>query len=132
MDIEFEDNNEGLINVNGCDDPYYRYKMEKLYVITNDAKGGTTIIRNCQTVAEAIYRKISDLKTFYSKNLGLNARVKNGELHIPGRFKEEVLQKALQTYIDSDVLCKKCKCPETHREDKGALRCHACGHLVCT
>ncbi len=133
MDIEFEDNSEGMINVNGCDDPYYRYKMEPLYVITTDAKGGTTIVCNLQGVSEAIYRTMSDLRSYYSKHLGLNARIKGGELYIPGRFAVKTLQDILQLYIESNVLCTECKSPETHSEkdkDKDIYRCYACGHLM--
>lgn len=131
MNIEFENNNEGMLNVNESDDPFYRYKMEKLYVITTDTKGGTTIIRNIQTVSKAIYRTASDLKSFYSKHLGLNASVKNDELYIPGRFAQETLQKALQHYINNYILCSKCKSPETHHnKNKTAYTCSACGHLM--
>ena len=131
MNIEFENNNESMLNVNESVDQYYRYKMEKLYVITTDAKGGTTIIRNIHIVSKAIYRTANDLKSFYSKYLGLNASIKNDELYIPGRFAQETLQKALQHYINNYILCSKCKSPETHpNKNKTECKCSACGHLM--
>jgi translation initiation factor 2 beta subunit (eIF-2beta)/eIF-5 len=131
MDIEFkDDNNEGnMINVNGCNDPYYRYKMEPLYVIHTEAKGGTTIIRNLHCVSEAIYRKPVDLKSYYSKHLGLTARIKNSELHMPGKFTKEALQQSLQQYINHNVLCPKCGSPETREQAKDYI-CQACGHIL--
>ena len=115
------------LNVNGSDDPFYRYKMPALAVTIIELNGGTTVITNIDAVAAAIYRKSADLKAHFQKQLSRNAQIKPTGLHVSGRLTAPVLQAALQKYIQTQVLCDRCGCPETHGKTKS---CSACGHAT--
>lgn len=118
-----------LLNVNGSDDPHYRYKMPPMEVTIVSKFGGTTVITNATTVATAIYRVPSDLSSCFSKSLGTRAKVYNETIEIPGKHEVGVLQEHLQKYIRNNVLCNKCGSPETlpHKKKR---KCHACGALA--
>lgn len=72
------------INVDGSEDPYYRYKMPPLKVSSISMNGGTTVIVNAENVAKAIYRTAHDLQKCFSRGLACRVTIKNLELHIPG------------------------------------------------
>lgn len=119
------------LNVNGSDDPHYRYKMPSLEVTILSKFGGTTSVTNADTVASAIYRELSDLSSCFSKSLGTRAKVQksDGTIEIPGKHDVQVLQEHLQKYILTNVLCQKCGSPETLSHKK-KRKCQACGALA--
>lgn len=127
MDFATSESEQPMLNVNGSDDPHYRYKMPPLETTIINCKGGLTLITNIDKVCTSIFRVAVDLKKFYSKSLGLTAQLVDEGLQIPGRFDTTVLQEKLQRYINKVVLCSKCKCPETLPVKKNKLRCAACG-----
>ena len=130
MDFTNNSNDDTVqLNVNGCDDPHYRYKMPAIAITITNTKGGTTTVNNIVAVTEAIYRTPADIKKFYSRALGLSAQMVNGELQLPGKIEQNILQEKLLEYIKKNVLCLKCKCPETLIIKK-KLKCSACGHTV--
>jgi len=127
--MDFSSTNEEektKINVNGSDDPHYRYKMEPIETNTIAKNGGTTIIVNSEYIAKDIYRTVKNLKTCFSKGLGSKVDIIDGQLNIPGNHKVLVLQDILQKYIRINVLCEKCFNPETLPYKK-YYKCQACG-----
>lgn len=129
--IDKESESDGYINVNGSDDPFYRYKMPPLKVKFQAKNGGTTVIINADKVAQAIYREISDLKKCFSKGISASVEASNGTLMIPGQYEQGKLQEVLMKYILRDVLCTGCKNPETVKSSKSKSnrRCQACGKI---
>lgn len=117
------------INVDGSDDPTYRYKMPRVELsYLNKKKKGITCWDNVSQVAAAIYRKPQDFKSYLSKTLG--ARVSVGKspsdcLLLPGRHDQKKIQELVHGYIQAHVLCKKCCNPQT-----GGGCCDACGTRV--
>lgn len=120
------DSDEVLLNVNGCDDAGYRYKMPPINAVEQSFRGGSTVITNVDVIAAAIYRTSVDLKKFYAKELGLSTKLVDTGLFLPVKIEAGVLQEKLQKYINKNVLCAKCKCPETPAAKKG-YKCQACG-----
>lgn len=118
------------ININGTDDPYYRYKMPKLEITIISKKGGTTQVDNGLQVAESIYRTLPDLTSYYSKSMGARVKVENGMMMIPGIHEQQHLQTLLFKYINANVLCEKCGNPETLPYKKQKRKCQACGHII--
>jgi translation initiation factor 5 len=129
--MDFKDDDDNLINVNGCDDPYYRYKMPRLHVEHISKQGGNTVITNAQVVSVSIYRELRDLKSYFSKTLGakVSAGVLDGSLVLRGTKSAKDLQALLQKYISKDVLCQSCGNPETVRQPskRPCRKCQACG-----
>jgi len=111
MDVS-DDNN--MLNINGSDDPYYRYKMPAITTVFVNQKKGLTRWDNCATVAKSIYRTPAQLKKYMSKKLGVQSILEpTGAITFRGNIDASTLQKHLQDYIKADVLCRKCKSPET-------------------
>lgn len=117
----------GLVNVNGSNDPCYRYKMHLLATKYIAKNGGTTIIENAEQVARDIYRDLSDLKSCMAKGIGGRVQIEGNTLAVQGRWTQEELQQLLTRYIQAHVLCSKCGNPETVLVKK-KRRCQACGH----
>lgn len=132
--MDFTNNNkddcEVLINVNGSEDPCYRYKMHEIKHEFISKQGGTTVIDNALTIATEIYRELNDLKSCFSKGLGSKATVIDNKIHIPGKHTLTTLQSILQKYINKNVLCPKCGNPETPIFKKNKRKCQACGFII--
>jgi translation initiation factor 5 len=115
------------LNVNGSDDPHYRYKMPPIITFCIAKNGGTTIISNTKEIASAIYREPSDLASCFSKALGTKVnRNEDNNLIITGKHACIDLQCILFKYIKQYVLCEKCGSPETVPYRK-IRKCQACG-----
>lgn len=115
-------NNENMINVNGSDDPYYRYKMPAIKTESIHKKGGLTRWTNVREVSTAIYREPDQVKKYLSKKLGMPCVVEPaGAITFRGNVEQTVLQEHLMKYIKAEVLCKGCGSPETVNG-----RCQAC------
>ncbi len=112
------------LNINGSDDPYYRYKMQKVYTLQEK---NNTILVNIISIAKDLNRPIEDLLKFLKSELNTGITNKHDKIKINGTVSTERLQGLIYSYIGIYVLCKKCDNPETiisHNK----LRCGACGH----
>lgn len=118
-------NGAGVLNVNGTDDPDYRYKMPEVKINIIAKKGGMTVFENCQDIASAIYRNTTDIKKYLSKRLGNPIKAKDGQLLITGKVNQSVIQSYIYDFIKDVVLCVQCGSPETVEN-----RCQACGKEV--
>uniref|UniRef100_A0A6C0JA64 Translation initiation factor IF2/IF5 domain-containing protein n=1 Tax=viral metagenome TaxID=1070528 RepID=A0A6C0JA64_9ZZZZ len=118
-------NNINMINVNGDEsDPYYRYKMPRINTTFINQKKGLTDWTNASIIATAIYKTPEQIKKYMCKKLGTKASIsKMGGIIFSGKLDTDTLQDILQTYINKNVMCKKCNSPETVEE-----RCQSCGN----
>lgn len=116
------------MNINGSDDPFYRYKMPALAV--EHRKNNTTVITNLDEVCKSLSREPEDVMKWFRNALA--TRVTKNTLS--GRLSAEVLQTFLQDYINRFVLCESCGNPETKmkvaKRSGVKLGCHACGHVT--
>ena len=93
-------------------------------------QGKETIIKNFTSVVNILRRDPEHLMKFLSKELATVTTPDDSRLVLKGRFKERELNKRLQEYAETFVLCSECGKPDTHiiTEDKILfLRCEACG-----
>ncbi|GBG26576.1 Eukaryotic translation initiation factor 5 [Hondaea fermentalgiana] len=138
------------LNINGSDDPSYRYKMPKLVgKIEGRGNGIKTVIVNCSDIAQALHRPTAQVTKFFGCELGAMSRYeeKADRAIVNGAFETADLQEHLFKYIQKFVLCGSCHNPETNQVIKGKkksaviwLHCIACGadseadnaHKLCT
>lgn len=100
-------------------DGFYRYKREIIKIRFLSKKGIQTEIYNLDLISKQLKVKIKDVSKEFSKKLG--AMVKGNML--AGSFSIEILEDVLQSFIEREVLCKKCRLPEL--SPKG--ECRSCG-----
>ena len=122
------------MNINGTDDQFYRYKMNKLEVRYNLGRKRTYII-NLVDVSNDIDRDIDFIKKYFNKKMSIsvNWKKKENELELGGVFELHKLQEILGEMIKEYVLCLSCGNPETkikYSSSKGVciqIKCTACG-----
>jgi translation initiation factor 2 subunit 2 len=110
------------MNVDGSDDPFYRYKMPTLAVHYPAGLRKGTRVTNITQVCQAIYRTPAELVSYFAKATGSNVRLVDNQLILSSRASPASLQAILANYIKTQVLCRCCNSPETQ-----AQRCRACG-----
>lgn len=126
------------LNMDGSDDPFYRYKMRELYIqVVGKGKMIKTVLLNVDDVAK-------DLKVppaYMTAYLGyaLNAQTKydakkpdRERASISGDIDAEKMSQRIVDFMKEFVLCPKCKLPEiTHSVDKKSgdvlATCRSCG-----
>lgn len=108
------------------DDPYYRYRMPVMQIKTEGKGNGIkTVIINLQEIALSLERDPEYIIKFFSFQLGAGSHKKNT---INGNHQRQVLDAALDVFIEKYVLCCECGNPETiFKRDK--LGCKACGFV---
>lgn len=126
-----------MLNVDGSDDPSYRYKMPKLLSkVEGRGNGVKTVLVNCIDVAQALRRSPQQVTKFFGCEMGAMTNHESDKYLVNGAFDNKILQDALTGYIQKFVLCPSCGNPETVEEMKGKkksamimLNCKACGAL---
>ena len=120
-----------MINVNGTDDIFYRYKMEKVSVThRGNGNGLVTIINNLDSISKKINTPSEILYKFISNDLGTNYNEKKKS--ITGQHSQAKIQDIIYGYINNYVICKKCGIPElNYKINKSEITatCSACGNL---
>ena len=122
------------MNINGVEDEFYRYKMNKLEARYNLGRK-RTYITNLLDVSNDIDRDIDFIKKYFNKKMSISVNWKNkeNELELGGIFELTKLQEILGELIKEYVLCVSCGNPETkikYSSSKGEciqMKCAACG-----
>ena len=123
-----------MLNINGKDDPTYRYKMEAINSKINGRGNGiSTTILNLKDVAKYINHPPSLILKFLSLHFG--SMYNEDTNTITGGYTNEELQKSLQLYINRFVICPSCLVPETipqlNKVNKKSsileVKCSSCG-----
>ena len=118
-------NIQGLKDIN---DPFYRYKMEKLNVVRQRNK---TVINNINKVCKDLDREPNLLINFLKKKLNVALHYKNNLLTMTALITYNQFELHLREFIDYYVLCEKCTLPETiliSRQDIIYLDCKCCAY----
>jgi len=127
-----------MINVNGSDDDFYRYKMPAVEV-KNEGSGylnTKTVLLNLDDIGKAIARPAKVIAKFLAVELGVSAGGGKGGQphHLKGMFAADDLQLKLIGFIAQFVLCGVCGDPGTccgaTPDDALALNCKACGNTT--
>lgn len=124
-----------FMNIGGnSNDMFYRYRMPKLELIFENKKGGITIIKNIDIIAEKLERPVKMIGKYISKNIGCSAKVKlNKGMILIGKWDDDRLNNIIQQFINKFVLCPECSNPETDYEENKKniiLKCRACGKIT--
>jgi translation initiation factor 5 len=115
------------ININGSDDPFYRYKMPKLMMSVESRHGGQTVLVNLPEVAKALERPVEELHSHFGRALSCRSRIQNNRYILSGTHTSESLSNLLTIYIKKNILCDHCGNPETVLTKNGRRACRACG-----
>ncbi len=106
-----------------------RFEMPKARV---ELVGKSTVIRNFSDIASVIRRDMKHMMRFFAKEFATSASIEGGMLRLKGRFSPVSVQKKLEEYVKTFVLCPVCGKPDTHfMEMRGVtvLKCEACGAI---
>ena len=129
------------INIDGSDDPGYRYKMPPVLTrIERTGKSGHTQLDNALDISKALQRPPQYLSKFCGLAVGaLSAYDKDqGAIDLRGAYSPAVCHELVMAFVRQWVLCPRCRLPETvirvDRAKGGAakkyavtLDCQACG-----
>ena len=93
-------------------------------------QGTQTIITNFIDVTESLRRDPKHLMKFLSKECATAANIDKKRLVMKGKHRDRALNERLKGYINTYVLCRECKKPDTSIvAETGVqfIRCEACG-----
>ena len=92
--------------------------------------GSKTCIENFSEIASSLRRDPNHLLKFLLKELATKGEISGQRLLVQGIFTELVVNKKIELYVKTFVLCPECGKPDSKlsKEDKVTiLRCEACG-----
>ena len=119
-----------LINIRGIDendDPFYRYKMEEVVFIR---EGSRFAFLNIVSICNSLERDPKELVKFLQSYFGTSFFIKDSKAFTTKNdLTKNILQEAVYNFIETNVLCKTCKNPETVKEiikKQTYLKCNAC------
>lgn len=109
--------NKNKINICGInhtvDDPFYRYQMNKLNVVS---QRNTTAITNIEEVSKDIDRDPLILIEYLKCKFNITFVYKKGILTTAKNVTYDEATYAIKEFLDYYVLCSKCHLPETYYE----------------
>ncbi|MFH1978206.1 MAG: translation initiation factor IF-2 subunit beta [Candidatus Aenigmatarchaeota archaeon] len=104
-----------------------RFEVPKPIVLI---QGSKTLIKNIIEIANALRRDQKHLIKFLAKELATSWELSSQSLILIGTFSTSLVNKKIDLYMKSYVICTECKKPDTKitKEDKFYfLKCEACG-----
>lgn len=109
-------------------DPFYRYKMPEVLAVRETSK---TVIQNLEAVAKALCRSPDHILKFLSINFGCTCTF-SPKYALNGGFDTSRIQDGIYDFINTFVLCKECRNPETKfiHDDVLKRSCNSCGAVV--
>ncbi|MGC8680113.1 MAG: translation initiation factor IF-2 subunit beta [Candidatus Micrarchaeia archaeon] len=103
----------------------------KIPVVDSIMQGNKTTIRNLYSIADKARRDPKDIARYLSKELGVPASIEDQRLVLNGKFQSTDLNKKIEKYFNTYVICKECHKPDSHLEVAGrgmlTFVCEACG-----
>ncbi len=93
-------------------------------------EGNKTVIKNFIDIADAINRDPNHLLKYLLKTLGTAGVIDGRRAILQGVFDEEDINREIVSYVESYVLCRECRRPDTKLIKEGRitlLKCEACG-----
>lgn len=119
-----------FLNIDGSDDPFYRYKVRQLRANTV-GKGYKRhmIFANLSSVANNLKCHEEWILKWFAVTCGLKYSFKKGPI-LYGDCDAKKLSTELVKFISMMILCPKCNLPElSHIKENGKIRlhCNACG-----
>mmetsp|Transcript_21419 Transcript_21419/g.34299 ORF Transcript_21419/g.34299 Transcript_21419/m.34299 type:complete len:361 (+) Transcript_21419:386-1468(+) len=125
------------VNMNGSQDPYYRYTMPCISVkVEGTTKMIKSVLVNIDEVCRAVGRPPDYMITYLGQELSANSKIEKDtcKAYVTGNFEERKVQELIFKFITDTVTCEKCKNPETTCNIEGKkksmslyLTCKGCG-----
>jgi translation initiation factor 5 len=123
-----------FVNINGKDDPFYRYVVKK---IKTKQETGKTIILNNDIISKQTGRPDDWIITYLGQSLGVSSNIEKknqNKCSLTGKHDEKILQEKYFDFVKKYVLCGKCGNPETvpiivgkKKNQSIELSCRSCG-----
>ncbi|MCD6247263.1 MAG: translation initiation factor IF-2 subunit beta [Candidatus Diapherotrites archaeon] len=107
-----------------------RFEMPKVQCFV---QGNRTVVNNFSKILSTINRDEKHALKYITKQLATAASIDAGRLVLKGVFRQEQIQRIIDDYIKTFVLCTECGRPDTKIiEQKGVkmLKCTACGAIA--
>ena len=89
-----------------------------------------TFITNFNRIISTLNRDKKHFLGIFLKTVGTMGEVRGQQLFLKGQYKDQVLNKLIENYTKTYVLCKICNKPDTQIQREGKklyLKCTACG-----
>ena len=94
-------------------------------------QGSKTILKNFQPICDKLRRDPAFLAKYLSKELAIPSTIEGTRLIFHGKFYDRQINEKLNNFINSYVICKECKRPDTKlvgsEHHIKTLVCEACG-----
>jgi translation initiation factor 2 subunit 2 len=104
-----------------------RFEMPHFEYFT---EGNKTIVKNFKAVVDKIRREPAMLIKFLTKELAVPAEAQGERLVLARKLTGDIVNKKLEDFVNKYVICKECKRPDTHIDDKAGFKqliCESCG-----
>ena len=92
-----------------------------------------TFITNFNKIINTLKRERNHFIAVFLKKAGTFGEVRGQQLFLKGTFKAQVLNRLIENYTKTYVLCKICNKPDTEIQREGKkqfLKCTACGARI--
>jgi translation initiation factor 2 subunit 2 len=89
-----------------------------------------SFITNFNKIINTLNRDKKHFIGIFLKNAGTMGEIRGQQLFLKGQYKEQVLNKLIENYTKTYVLCSICNKPDTQIQREGKklyLKCTACG-----
>ena len=89
-----------------------------------------SFIVNFSKIMNTLNRDARHFLGIFLKKAGTMGEIRGQQLFLKGRYKEQVLNRLIETYTKTYVLCDVCNKPDTEIQREGKkmfLKCGACG-----
>lgn len=93
-------------------------------------EGKMTTVRNFKEIVERLNRDPQHLLRFLAKELATAGTIEGTKAVFQGVFSESTLNKLIERYVQSYVICRECGRPDTRIEKEKRIHylvCEACG-----
>ncbi|MBI4181464.1 MAG: translation initiation factor IF-2 subunit beta [Candidatus Aenigmarchaeota archaeon] len=104
-----------------------RFELPKAFL---EKAGRRTILVNLDEICQALRREQDHFIKFLLKELATKGEATGGRLFVLGVFSSEQINRKIELYVKTYVICPECGRPDTKllREEKVYfLKCEACG-----
>lgn len=121
------------VNVNGSDDPCYRYQMKQLHVqVIGYGKMIKSHFLNLEEVAKDLKIPPIIIIAFlgYELNTKYDYKPKNNICYIVGDPSDEMWNIKFKKFLDDVLICPKCNLPELIMNKDLKSNCSSCGEEV--
>ena len=95
-------------------------------------EGKNTIIRNFANIAKRVNRDPMHIYKYLMRELGTAGNIQGDRLVLKGRISPMLIQKRIESYVRTYVICYECGSPDTELRKEGRIEilvCKACGAM---